>query len=111
MTELYNLDTEVSITPYINVNLDQEVTRVVNKTLDGQYYVQIIGNPASYVTIDIYANDAAKVLIMQAEANVNLLRATSEKGVFQGRILDRSTWEKVGLTFFKTTIKLGVVPS
>jgi uncharacterized protein (UPF0254 family) len=111
MSDLYNLDTSTDITPYVSVNTDQDVIKVTNRTLDGQYYVQIIGSPAALVNLDVCVDDAGKALLMQADADANLLRVTSSKGIFQGRILECGSWAKIGSTYYETTVKLGVVSS
>lgn len=111
MSELYNLDTGITITPYISVNTDQDLTKVTQRTLDGQYYVQIIGDPAALVNLDVYVSETGKALLMQADATANLLHVMSSKGTFQGRILERGTWEKINRAYYHTTLKLGVVAS
>lgn len=111
MTELRNLDTDQRISQYVNPLNDQDVIKVTHRTLDGQHYVQLIGSPAAIVEMDVYVDLPGKALLLQADAAGNLLLVSSSKGSFQGRILERGSWSKVGTAWFKTTLKLGVVTS
>ena len=109
-THLYDSDADVLITTYINAVIpDQELVKITHQTLDGRYYVQILGDASSFINFDVYVDDTGKDAVLTANANGDLLYAICERGNYQGRILEVGSWEEVGQTYYKTTIKMGMV--
>lgn len=109
MSELYNVTASTLITDAVNINTDQDIVRVTQRTLDGQYYTQIIGDPAPVANITAWVNKAGKTFLMQAEAAGDMLRVVGSDGeTIKGTIIDRGSWDAIGCGYYSVTIKLGV---
>ena len=106
MAELLNNDTSELITGFINLESKQELTRITQKTLDGRHYIQRIGSPAIIYTVIAYVTPQGKTKLMQAEDTGELLKATVNSGIYFGRIIDLSDFEKLTSGYYKVTISL-----
>lgn len=109
MRQIYDVDSDTVITDLFNVNDDQNVIKVAHQTLDGQYYVQLIGSAAKIVNVDFLVDKAGKTAVLNADANGDLIQITTSDETIQGRILECGDWGKVGYNYFSSTFKLGVV--
>lgn len=106
MAVLLNMDTNEEITPFISVLSKQEVTKTIQKTLDGATHIQRIGQPNISYEITAFVDEVGKEKLMYAEDKSSLLKADLEKGVFLGRITSLKDFDSVTRSYFKTVITL-----
>ena len=106
MAVLLNMDTNEEITPFISILPKQEVTRTIQKTLDGATHIQRIGQPNISYEITTYVDEVGKEKLMYAEDKSSLLKADLEKGVFFGRITALKDFDSVTRNYYKTAITL-----
>jgi len=106
MSMLFNLVTNEEITPFISISTKQEVTKTIQKTLDGATHIQRIGQPNISYEITAFVDEVGKEKLMFAEDKGSLLQADLEKGVFFGRITSLKDFDSVTRSYYKTVITL-----
>ncbi len=106
MAVLLNMDTNEEITPYISISTKQDVTKTIQKTLDGATHIQRIGQPNISYEITAYVDEQGMQKLMFAEDKASLLKVELEKGVFWGRITTLKDFDNVTRNYYKTVITL-----
>lgn len=86
MSELYDVTANRIISPYVQVEAEDDVTQIVSKSLDGTVYLQIIGSAAVSYQGTVYVDRAGKAALQAARAGGHLLRSTVGHGVYYGRL-------------------------
>lgn len=103
MALLKNLDTGKSITKFVSIKSSQELTRSVHQLLDGNQYIQIIGNPAVVYEIVAYVKTAEKGELMKAEAAANQMQVKVKSGTYLGRIIELKFSERLAGDWWEAT--------
>ena len=106
MPSLVNLDTGEEITRYVNFKDNQEVNKVVQKSLDGKEYISRFGSPTIHYELTLYVDDDGKRLLQEAEDTVALLYITVNKGNYSGRIIELSDFDQLLIGWYKVTATL-----
>jgi len=105
---LYNAETEFIISYFAKVNLNHELIRIVQTTLDGQQYIQRIGVPAPFAEVEIIIDEAQKVELMQADDKNTRLKVVSNSGTFFGKITEVSGYDVQLPKYYKTKLTLSL---
>lgn len=96
MAELYDVTRSLSITPIVtSIDDAQEVTRVVSKSLSGQTYIQVIGNPVKSYTVTCAVTTTGKEALRIAEAQCDMLRVTVSRGTYYGYVLGLQVGQRI----------------
>ena len=106
MAMLTNSDTDEKITKFVSVDTGQSVIRATQEMLDGQVYIQRIGNPTVTYTVIAYVDRNGKSLLMKAEDTADLLKASVKHGIYLGRITSLKFSERMVGDWFKATLVL-----
>ncbi len=109
MALLLNRNTGEEITSFVSLLEKQEVIRTIHNTLDGQQYIQRIGEPTISYELTLYVNEQGKQLLMQAENAASLLEARVKLGIFFGRIIKLSDFKKLTAQYYEVTATLSKV--
>jgi len=88
--------------------VEHDSIEVVNQTLDGQTYVQVIGSAQKSIKFEILSTSAQVDLI-------NILRSTGAKfklikgaTVYTGFLLEKPTWNRITKDFHESKLKLNI---
>jgi hypothetical protein len=106
MSELMNHGTSELITRYVSLETKQDATRIIQKTLDGRQYIQRIGSPVMIYTVTAYVTAQGKIRIMQSEDTGELLKVTVNSGVYFGRAINQTVFERLTFGYYKATMTL-----
>ena len=106
MALLKNLDTNDEITQFVSLKQNQEVIRIIHKTLDGSQHIQRFGEPTKAYELSIFVCETGRQKLLTAEDTCALLEVAIKNGVFLGRIIDISDFEKLPAGYFKATATL-----
>ncbi len=109
MALLLNRDTNEEITRFVNLQEKQEVIRTIHSTLDGQQYIQRIGEPTISYELKLYITEDGKRLLSQAEDAGSLLEARVQTGIFFGRIIKLSDYKKLTVQYYEVAATLSKV--
>lgn len=95
MAELYNVSADRFITSLVGICEEvQTVNRITSQSIDGNTYIQIVGNPVKTYNVTACVRRSEKALLEQAEANCDLLRIIMSHGVYYGRITSLTFGER-----------------
>ena len=86
MTLFYDETTATAISRFAQFEIDQDVTQVINTSLDGTVYIQTVGDPACKYTGTVYVDRLGRLAHLDARANGDLCRVDLPRGSYYGRI-------------------------
>lgn len=86
MAQLYDETERVIITDLVEVEQSQDVTKIQDFDLAGNFHIQIIGKPAISYNVNAYITRKGKSALETAEANGNLISVTVQRGTYYGTL-------------------------
>lgn len=106
MAQLKNAVTGTEISRYVSIEKKQLLQRVVNRTTDGNYHIQIIGAPAINYNAVVYVDRTGLRLLAEAEYSADVLSAEVKHGSYYGRIIAMETGERLAGDRFEVLLTL-----
>lgn len=106
MAYLQTLETQKTITRYVNFKETQSVNLTVQVALDGTEYLTRYGKPVCAYELEVHVNDAGKKLLMTAQDTMEELEVSVRAGKFRGRIKALGEFETEYYGWYKTTVTL-----
>lgn len=77
MARATDMETGQLISTFVQHDVYQNTTKIINNTLDGRTHIQIIGEPSYTIKATIYVDDAGKAKVEQAEAKGDRIKFES----------------------------------
>ena len=108
---LYDVDNNL-ITPYLQATPGSDTIKVVNRLLNGQYHIQVIGEPAPVLRCSVIVNNGtAKDIIDTAHGSGVYLKAVSRGKYWIGPIMDDGVldWAWRGADVWEVRFTLSVI--
>lgn len=106
MAELRNLDSNTLITGFVSLQLQQEVIRIVHKTLDGAQHLQRIGAPTVRYALTLYVDEGGKAALLEAEDKGALLQVSVSSGIYKGRLTELSECKRLAAGWYEVSAVL-----
>lgn len=106
MALLYDETAGVSISEYVQFEIDEGVNEIVSEALDGTRYIQIVGDAITDYDGTVYVDRSGKQLLEAAYAAGNLLRAEVKHGTYHGRIIGLKFSDRQASDTFKASVTL-----
>ena len=112
MSMLYDVTTGTCVSRYVRFETQQEVSQIINHSLDGTVYIQNIGKPLKNHTGSVFVNRRGKAALMAAHADGDLMRIEVKHGEYYGRITALKFSERLPCDYFEASITLAdeVIP-
>lgn len=110
MAELYDVDTQTSLTPIVESCIPKRQPNLVtNYALDGTFYAQVIGESPFQYDVICYAPRGVMIFIEDGFVNGHIFRVTMKSGTYYGIGTD---FQKSYLlqNYYKIEMTLAYVP-
>ena len=108
MTGIYAFGSSTPITRYIRVVPQQDVVKIVNRTLDGKLHVQTIGDAAKTLSIELQVDYTGRLTLEQLAADVGAVTVKSEGLTYNGHLIDMGAFTKPIRGQFRTTVTVAI---
>lgn len=104
MNGLYLIGQSQPFTRLVRITPQQDTTRITNRTLDGKYHVQILGEPARTLIIEVAITNEGRLILEGLNANGGLFKVVDDGAIYEVRILDLGEFAKPIRGLYQTTL-------
>ena len=108
MNGLYQAGASVPFTRLVRITPQQDSLKIINRTLDGQQHVQIIGEPAKSLNIDVQVDRAGRLILEALDRTGGTFTIKDDPDAYTGRILDLGQFTKPIRGHYRTTLTVAV---